>query len=121
MKETEERDDSLWQLLGKARRTAPSALFTANVLREVRLLESEPRRATSIFDIWLRSWALPAAAAVVLAVCTIVGSEVFSDSRISPVASSSGSQFADDILAIASLDILFMEEDTALWSDIGSL
>jgi hypothetical protein len=49
---TEEHDD-LWELLGKARKPAPSPFFSRNVLRELRGLQQERRSSwMSFFFRW---------------------------------------------------------------------
>lgn len=121
--ERDDKDQALWDLLGRARKPEPSPFFVRNVLREVR---SQPQRhgIFAAFASWaaggLRkgALALTAATAVVLAMGSF-GWLPFYNQDPAGVASveSAESTAKADYEVIVNLDELLAYQETSVWLD----
>lgn len=113
-----EKQDPLWQLMGKAKTHEPSPFFVRNVIREVR---NEP--VSSPFA-WLKQkWRLVSAGAIATAAGLALGlftvSELQPHPKNVPAPNVAVAQIAQnpDSDVIANLDTLVASENNALWLD----
>jgi hypothetical protein len=112
---TEEHDE-LWELLGKAKETKASPLFSRNVLRAIR--ESQPESVT-VFG-WLRArWAVAVASMATVAVIAVVTME--RAERPDPLLVLAGQVSASpDYQVINHLDELLDSEQNSVWLEASA-
>jgi len=109
----QEQNDPIWKLLSHAQKTEPTALFARNVIREVRLLESNQHGLWDRLSRWLSSrelvWgtAVCAALAVSLIVLAKNPNTVGIDSDITQASGLEGaSETFDPASEMASIEYL---------------
>ena len=112
---TDNENDKLWELLGKARQPEVSPFFARNVLREIR---QSPRRAWSCWLMLLRSRIAASVAAVALissgaAYC--VHQKANSSTEIARIVGS------PDFEIINNLDDALASYDSSIWLDDSSV
>lgn len=100
----DEREDALWDLLGKARSVEASPFFARKVLRAV----SDTRPVEMAWLRWLRMLA-PAGACAALAVAVVFGA--MQDAPVSVASSDTAAEFD----TIANLDVLVADYESSLW------
>ena len=107
-----ERDEALWDLLGKSRHVEVSPLFSRNVLRQVRVARYAAREPACgfFFSLWLKAWRPAVIGAAGLAVVALDGLVLMHDAETFSV------QHAD-VEAIRNLDELLAYEPTDVWLD----
>jgi hypothetical protein len=118
----EDRDD-LWELLGKAKQSAPAPLFSRNVLREIR--QRQPEKA-GVFSWWHKSW-LPASVCTIAAVLLSVNAaHMFIHKPSAPLAVAPPTDAtaepgkANDTEVVAHLDELVAYEENSVWLEDSS-
>jgi hypothetical protein len=113
-----EENDELWQLLGNARKTDVSPFFSRDVLREIRTSRQEEPGVFSWLNSRLRTVALGAAAAVLLA----AGAVHFIPKATprAPVEIAQQVPNKNDYEVITNLDELLAYEQSSIWLDDSS-
>jgi hypothetical protein len=113
-----EENDELWQLLGKARKPDASPFFSRDVLREMRTSRQEKPGVFSWLNSRLRTVALGAAAAVLLA----AGAVHFIPKATprTPVEIAQQLPIKNDYEVITNLDELLAYEQSSIWLDDSS-
>jgi hypothetical protein len=118
-----DQSDSVWELLGKARKMKASPAFTQNVMRSVRMSEPEAVQREVGFVEWLRQgWnglALAGAAAVVAIAALAMNSAAPAPSTLAAKDAAAIEQFiaSQDFDVMADLDVLIAMENHDLWLD----
>ena len=123
----DDRDD-LWELLGKAKQSAPSQFFSRNVLREIR---QSPQRSmpegSGLFSWFRKRWMLASACTLAVVLLSVNTARMIVHHTSSPVAmdDSQSAQSTDatkpgDAEVVAHLDELVAYEENSVWLEDSS-
>ena len=114
MNRTDEENDQLWHLLGRARQPVVSPFFSRKVVREVRSLQE--KRGTGSVVLWLlRYWQIPAMGALALAVAggAMLHHAPVRTSLLATIEATASA--APDLGVIGDLDELLDSEKNSVW------
>ena len=115
-----EEHDELWELLGKAKQTSVSPLFSRNVLRTLRTTDQEPGLAAGLLG-WLRArWTLAAATAGLVAILATVAIQRSVERPDPLVVLANQVSTSPDYQVISHLDELLDSEHNSVWLEASA-